>query len=67
VARWEAASGRSAEQLDWYERLAAVRYAAILTRVLLLLDRTGAMPGAAAMAYDHTGTALLQRLLDERR
>lgn len=66
VARWERASGRSAEHLDWYERLAAVRYAAILTRVLLLLDRTGAMPGAAAMAYDHTGTALLQRLLDER-
>jgi hypothetical protein len=24
------------------------------------------MPGAAAMAYDHTGTALLERLLDER-
>ena len=66
VARWEAASGRSAEPLDWYERLGAVRYAAILTRVLLLLDRTGAMPGAAAMAYDHTGTALLERLLDER-
>ncbi|MGV3760487.1 MAG: phosphotransferase family protein [Actinomycetota bacterium] len=66
VARWEAASGRSAEHLDWYERLGAVRYAAILTRVLLLLERTGAMPGAAAMAYDHTGTALLERLLDER-
>ena len=66
VARWERGSGRSAEHLDWYERLAAVRYAAILTRVLLLLDRTGAMPGAAAMAYDHTGTALLRRLLDDR-
>ncbi|MFP5256002.1 MAG: phosphotransferase family protein [Acidimicrobiia bacterium] len=66
IARWEAASGRSAEHLGWYELLAAVRYAAILTRVLLLLERTGAMPGAAAMAYDHTGTALLERLLDER-
>jgi aminoglycoside phosphotransferase (APT) family kinase protein len=66
VARWEAASGRSAEHLRWYELLGAVRYAAILTRVLLLLESTGAMPGAAAMAYDHTGTALLERLLHER-
>lgn len=66
VARWEAASGCSARHLDWYELLGAVRYSAILTRVLLLLERTGAMPGAAAMAYDHTGTALLERLLDER-
>lgn len=66
VARWEAASGRSAEHLDWYELLGAVLYAAILTRVMLLLDASGAMPGMAAMAYDHTGTQLLERLLAER-
>ena len=66
VGRWEAASGRSATHLDWYELLGAVRYAAILTRVMLLLDRSGAMPGAADMAYDHTGTQLLERLLAER-
>ncbi|MDQ2648136.1 MAG: phosphotransferase family protein [Actinomycetota bacterium] len=66
VARWEAASGYSAEHLDWYELLGSYRYAAVLTRVLLLLDSTGLIPGTAAMAYDHTGSQLLRRLLDER-
>jgi aminoglycoside phosphotransferase (APT) family kinase protein len=66
IARWESASGRSAEHLAWYELLGAVRYAAILTRVMQLLDSSGVMPGAAAMAFDHTGSQLLERLLDER-
>ncbi len=66
VARWEAAAGRSAEHLDWYELLGAARYAAILTRVMLLLESSGLLPGAAEMAFDHTGTQLLERLLDER-
>lgn len=66
IARWESSSGRSAEHLAWYELLGAVRYAAILTRVMQLLDSSGVMPGAAAMAFDHTGSQLLERLLDER-
>lgn len=66
VARWEASSGRTAEHLDWYELLGGVRYAVVLTRVMLLLDASGTFPGAAAMAYDQTGTQLLERLLDER-
>lgn len=66
VARWEAASGRSAEHLDWYELLGATRYAAIMTRVMKLLDASGVFPGGAAMAYDQTGSQLLERLLDER-
>jgi aminoglycoside phosphotransferase (APT) family kinase protein len=66
VARWEAASGRSAEHLEWYELLGAARYAAILTRVMKLLDASGVFPGGAAMAYDQTGSQLLERLLDER-
>jgi aminoglycoside phosphotransferase (APT) family kinase protein len=66
VARWESASGRSAEHLAWYELLGSYRYSAILTRVMLLLDSTGIIPGTAAMAYDHTGSQLLRRLLDER-
>ena len=66
IARWEASSGRSAEHLDWYELLGAVRYAAILTRVMVLLDQTGVLPGGAEMAYDHSGSQLLQRILDER-
>ena len=66
IARWEERSGYSAEHLDWYELLGACRYSAILTRVMLLLDSTGIIPGTAAMAYDHTGSQLLRRLLDER-
>ena len=66
VARWEQASGRSAEHLGWYELLGAARYAAIVTRVLLLLDSSGIFPGAAGMAYDNTASQLLERLLDER-
>lgn len=66
IARWEAASGRSAEHLDWYELLAAARYAAIMARVMKLLDSTGILPGMADGAFDQTGSQLLRRLLDER-
>ena len=46
IARWEAASGHSAEHLDWYELLGAARYASIMIRVMKLLDSTGVFPGA---------------------
>ncbi len=66
VARWEQRSGRSAEHLAWYELLGAARYAAILARVMQLLDASGTFPGAAATALDQSGTRLLRRILDER-
>jgi aminoglycoside phosphotransferase (APT) family kinase protein len=66
IDRWEQASGHSAEHLDWYELLGAARYAAILTRVMKLLDASGVFPGATEMAYDQTGSQLLRRILDER-
>lgn len=66
LARWESVSGRSAEHFDWYLLLGAARYATIMTRVLTLLDASGVFPGAAEMAYDQTGSQLLERLLDER-
>ena len=66
IARWEQASGRSAEHLDWYELLGATRYACVMTRVMQLLDSSGVFPGGAAMAFDQTGSQLLRRLLDER-
>ena len=47
IARWEAKTGYDAGDLEWWELLGAVRYAAILTRVLDLLDDSGAMPGCA--------------------
>lgn len=66
IHRWEQRSGRSAEHLGWYELLGGARYASILARVMQLLDASGTFPGAAAGALDQSGTALLQRLLDER-
>jgi aminoglycoside phosphotransferase (APT) family kinase protein len=66
VARWEAASGRSAEHLAWYELLGAARYASIMSRVMTLLDQSGVFPGAAEMALDQSGSQLLTRMLDEQ-
>jgi aminoglycoside phosphotransferase (APT) family kinase protein len=66
VARWEELTGRSAEHLDWYRLLGAVRYAAIVTRVMHLLEDTGILPGGKALAFDHPGSQLLRRLLDAR-
>ena len=66
IARWEQASGRSADHLGWYELLGAARYASIMTRVMVLLDTSGVFPGAAEMAYDQSGSQLLTRLLDEQ-
>jgi aminoglycoside phosphotransferase (APT) family kinase protein len=65
VARWEQASGRSAEHLDWYELLGATRWAAILTRVMKLLDASGVFPGAAETAFDQTASQQLRRMLDD--
>lgn len=67
VARWVAASGHSAEHLEWYELLGAARYASVMVRVMKLLDSSGVFPGAAEGAFDQTGTRLLAELLDERR
>lgn len=66
VARWERASGYSAEHLEWYELLGAARYASVMVRVMNLLDASGVFPGAAAMAFDQTGTRLLDELLTAR-
>jgi aminoglycoside phosphotransferase (APT) family kinase protein len=66
IARWEAASDHSAEHLEWYELLGAARYASIMVRVMHLLDSTGVFPGAADTAFDNSGTALLEAILEER-
>jgi aminoglycoside phosphotransferase (APT) family kinase protein len=68
IARWEAKTGYDAGDLDWWELLGAVRYAAILTRVLDLLDDSGAMPGAREfMSLENTSTKLLRLYLDDAR
>ncbi|MEX2457607.1 MAG: phosphotransferase family protein [Actinomycetota bacterium] len=68
VARWEAKSAYDARDLEWWELLGATRFAAIMTRVLDLLDDSGTMPGArATMSLDNTATKLLRIVLDEGR
>jgi aminoglycoside phosphotransferase (APT) family kinase protein len=66
IARWEQASGASADHLDWFELLGATRWAAILTRVMKLLDASGVFPGAAEGAFDQTASQQLRRMLDAR-
>ena len=65
VARWEELTGREATDLRWWMTLGAARYAAILTRVMDLLEDTGLLPGARGMAFDNTSTKLLRAILDE--
>jgi aminoglycoside phosphotransferase (APT) family kinase protein len=66
AARWSELTGRSTENLGWYELLGAVRFAAIMTRVMLLLERDGLFPGASALAFDHGASRLVYAMLDER-
>jgi aminoglycoside phosphotransferase (APT) family kinase protein len=65
IGRWEEATGRSAEDLPWWMLLGAARYAAVLTRVMDLLEGTGMMPGAKDMAFENTSTTLLRSILEE--
>jgi aminoglycoside phosphotransferase (APT) family kinase protein len=65
IARWEAATGRSARNLNWWMLLGAARYAAILTRVMDLLEGTGMLPGAKDMAFENTSTTLLRAVSEE--
>jgi aminoglycoside phosphotransferase (APT) family kinase protein len=66
VARWEAASGHSAEHLEWYELLTATRYASITVRVMDLLAGVGVLPAPPDDPFDQASTRLLERMLDER-
>lgn len=66
IARWEGRSGYDARDVGWWELLGGARFAAIITRVLDLLDDSGVMPGAReSMSLENTSTNLLRILLDE--
>jgi aminoglycoside phosphotransferase (APT) family kinase protein len=65
IERWAGATGRDATDLGWWMTLGAARYAAILTRVMDLLEDTGVLPGARGMAFDNTSTKLLRSVLDD--
>jgi aminoglycoside phosphotransferase (APT) family kinase protein len=65
VAAYEAASGRTARDLDFYERFAGLRFAVIMMRIASLLVEFGLMPADAAveMAANNAVTRALAELL----
>jgi len=65
LARWEAATGRSTKTFSWWLLLGAARWAAIMTRVMDLMEDTGLMPGARQMAFENTAVNELRAILDD--
>jgi aminoglycoside phosphotransferase (APT) family kinase protein len=65
VATYEAASGRTARDLDFYERFAGLRFAVIMVRIATLVAEFGLMPPEAAveMAANNAVTRALAELL----
>lgn len=63
VARWEAAAGRPAEHLDYYERFAATRFAIIMARAGKIYMERGWMPADSEADIRNGGMAVLHTLL----
>lgn len=63
VARWEAAAGRKAEHLDYYERFAATRFAIIMARAGKLYMERGWLPAESEADVRNGGMAVLQTLM----
>jgi len=64
VARWEAATGLAAPDLDWYEVFAGFRFGAVMIRIARQLSTLGLLPAGSSFETDNTVTRLLVRLLD---
>lgn len=62
VARWVAASGHSAANLDFHERLAATRFAIIMARAGYLYMEKGWLPRESEMDVRNGGMAVLLEL-----
>ncbi len=64
IARWERATGETAQDLDWYLVFAGVRFSITLMRVALRSMADGALPPDADVYRNHLGTRLLAQVLD---
>ena len=60
---WEAASGFSAKDLDYYEVFAAFKFGIIMTSISINLTKAGIMPADMHMDINHTCTPLMDRLM----
>lgn len=66
VARWEAATGRSAAHHGWAEVLAGVGFAIVMVRISHLLEHLGVFPPDADFARTNPGHTHLATALAER-
>lgn len=64
IARWEAASGRGARDVAFWEVFTGFRFATILTRIGQQMLDFGVLPLDSTFAVDNTGSRLLARTLD---
>jgi len=65
VARWELATGRRAEHLEYYEVFAGFRYSVVMIRVARLMIGDGVLPADTDFERDNTATATLDAVLAE--
>ncbi|MEZ5409831.1 MAG: phosphotransferase family protein [Acidimicrobiales bacterium] len=61
-ARWEAAVGRRADAMEWYQRFSAVRVAVLLQLYLAAMVHRGALPAGHRALSENSGTRRLREL-----
>lgn len=64
VARYEAASGRTVRDFDWYKAFAGLRYGAILARIGVMRVGTGELPADTEAGRNNPCVRALAALLD---
>ena len=65
IARWEAASGRKADNLEYYEVFSAFKLASIMARIGTVFGQRGLLPHGFRMDTDN-GAAKVLALLGAR-
>jgi aminoglycoside phosphotransferase (APT) family kinase protein len=66
VARYEAKSGLTASQFDFYEVFAGFRFCVIMARLAVIFKDWGLLTPEDGMAQENTVTKLTARVLEER-
>ncbi|WP_026911114.1 phosphotransferase family protein [Patulibacter minatonensis] len=64
VAQYEEVSGRTAQNIDWWEAFAAVRLAAMFVRMGTMMVESGALPPDNQMWVNNPSSHMLSALLD---
>jgi aminoglycoside phosphotransferase (APT) family kinase protein len=64
IARWERATGRTAEHVAFWEAFCAWRFAVIMARIGDQMQSLGVMPPDSTFAHDNTASRLLAKTLE---